>query len=420
MDASDTRLTACTNGSVPIVLSFNPSNYAVSTLYPTQGPASNGMLGGCSSNATYVTNTPFFSFTQNYIGYAASFLSNGDPAICQWDFTSFTTMPTYGNGKVTSIVDLSTCVAGLAGKGYGVYEDDVTVSADDQTFAALGSTTAGQGSSGAVYAIVWNRTNGCRVWRTDTGAVTGAWGTTGTISLTDTFLLHNVRLSKNGNYLKVTQNTCGGGGCTNVRNTYIWNIATLTVTAIVNDSTAGCGHNAIGYTVLFNNCLSQGSLFWTRPFSSNDQAGTNRVTTYPSPLTSQDSHMSMNNGNSADTNPVIQALYTGSFSVSNAWENEILGVRLDGSGLVYRFAHTYNTGLDTQGFDAEYSIGTPSADGKFYIWASDWDGMLGQIGGGASSCTIGTDCRSDVFVAILPLISTTPPQPPTSLTVVVK
>lgn len=418
MDASDTRLTACTGGSVPIVLSFNPNTYAIATLYPTQGPASDGMLGSCSSKATYVTNTPFFSFTRNDIGYAESFLSNGDPAICQWDFTSSTTMPTYSNGKVTPIVDLSTCVSALEGLGYGnMYTDDVTVSADDQTFAALGSTTARQDSTGAVYVIVWNRANGCRVWRTDTGAITGAWGATGNISITDTFYLHNVRLSKNGNYLKVTQNTCVGGGCTSTSNTYIWKISTVTVTRIINDATGGCGHNAIGWLSTFNSCLSQGSLFWVRPFSNNDQNGTSPIAVYPSTFTNQDVHMGFNNGNTNDTNPVMAALYTGSFGVTNAWDNEILGVRLDGTGVAYRFAHTYETGLDAQDFDAEFAIGNSSADGKYYMWASDWDGMLGQIGGGSSRCTIGIDCRADVFVAILPLITATPPQPPTSLTV---
>jgi len=420
MDSSDTRFTACTAGSVPIVLSFNPSTNQISTLYLGQG--SNSMLGGCSSNASFLTQTPFFSFTQAQVGYAESFLSNGDPAICAWNFSSATTMPTYRNGGVTSLVDLSTCVSALALVGYGsIATDDVTVSADDQTFAVLGSTTPNQGSTGAVYVIIWNRSNGCRVWRTDTGAITGAWGSIGSISLTDRFYLHNVRLSKNGNYVKVTQNTCTAspGGCTSNTNTYIWNIATLTVTRIVTDSTGGCGHNAIGQLGTFNACLSQSALFWTRPYSSNDQNGTNRVTTYPSPFSNQDSHMSMNNGNASDTNVVFNSLYRDDFAVTNAWDEEIVGVRLDGSGLVYRFAHSYITGQTTGSFGGKYGIGNVSADGKYYIWPTDWDGMLGQVGGGSSSCTIGTNCRADVFIAVLPLATGTPPAPPTSLRAVV-
>lgn len=424
MDSTDTRFTVCDAGGVPLAVSFNPSTNGIATLYPTQGPDSDGALGGCSSTATYMDSvTPFFSFKQPYIGYAESFLSNGDPAICQWNFASATTMPTYSNGGVTPVVDLAKCVSAMAGLGYGnAYVDDVTVSADDQTFAALGSTTPGQGSTGAVYVIVWNRTNGCRVWRTDTGAVTGAWGTTGTISLTDKFYLHNVRLSKNGNYLKVTQNTCftTPGSCTSLTNTYVWDISTLTVSRIVNDSTAGCGHNAIGWLNTINNCFGGGAttLFWTRPFSSNDQNGTSTTSTYPSPFTNQDSHPGYGNGNATDTNPVLQSLYTGSFAVTNAWDNEILGLRLDGSGTVYRFAHTYATGHDAQMFGAEFAIGNVSADGRYYLWSTDWDGMLGQIGGGSSSCKIGTNCRADVFIALLPLATSIVPSPPTSLRVV--
>jgi hypothetical protein len=259
-----------------------------------------------------------------------------------------------------------------------------------------------------VWVVVWNRTSGCRVWNTATGAVTGAWGTTGSIPLTDRFYLHNVRLSKNGNYLKVTQNTCTAspGGCTGNTNTYIWNIATLTVTRIVADGTNGCGHNAIGWTETMNLC----SGFQIRPFSSNDQSGTNALISYP-PNFTEDGHGSFNTGNSSDTNPVYWSLYNGTFAPVQAWDNEIIGVRLDGSGVGYRFAHTYATGLGVD-FGAKYGIGAVSADGKFYMWSTDWDGMLGQIGGGSSSCTIGTNCRDDVFLAALSLGSGQAVAPP--------
>lgn len=402
MNLTDTRVALC-DTDVPVIFSFNGGTTppTITPLYAGQGPASDGLLGGCSSNAQFITTSPFFSFAQTYIAYAESFLSNGNPAICAWNFASTTTMPTYSNGGVTSVVDLSSCVSAMAGLGYGhVYVDDITVSADDQTFAALGSTTTGQGSSGNVYVIVWNRTNGCRVWNTSTATISGAWGATGSTSLTDEFVLHNVRLSKNGNYLKVTQSDCLGGGCTSTRNTYVWNIATLTVNAIVNDATNGCGHNAIGWLNTINLCGG----FWTRPFSSNDQSGSNVISTYPTGQPSyypNDGHAGFTNGNATDTNPVMWSVYAGSFTPVYAWDNEIIGVRLDGSGVAYRFAHTYITGLDTENFGAEYGIGGVSQDGKYYIWPSDWDGMLGRIGGGSSTCTIGTNCRADVFLVKL-------------------
>jgi hypothetical protein len=415
MDMSDTRFTVCSGGSVPIVAAFDGSANppSITWLYGSQGDA--GMLGGCSSNAEFILTTPFFSFTQPQVGYAESFLSNGDPAICAWNFSSTTTMPTYGNGGVTNVVDLASCVPALAGVGFGNYTDDVTVSADDRTFAALGSTTPGQGSTGVVYVIVWNRTNGCRVWETDTGAVTGGWGPTGKINITDRFYIHNVRLNKAGNAVKVTTNTCtpSPGGCTPNTNTYIWFLSGLTVNRIVNDGTNGCGHSAIGYLNTMNDCGSQ--YFALRPLSSNDQVGNSILSTYPSPFNHEDGHFSWNAGNSTDTSPVFAALYTGTFEATDAWDNEILGLRTDGTGVAYRFLHNYITGLDKGNFGAAYGIGSVSQDGKYFLWTTDWDGMLGQIGGGSSSCTVGTNCRADIFLAILPVSSNTSPAPPTTV-----
>jgi hypothetical protein len=425
MDNSDTRFTVCSAGNEDQVESFNPSTHAIATLYPTQGPANDGALGGCGSGATFTYGTTlFFSFTQAQIAYAESFLSNGDPAICQYNFTSATTMPSYSNGGITSVVDLSTCVSAMAGVGYSTYTDDVSVSGDDQTFAALGSTTGGQGSTGAVYVIVWNRTTGCRVWNALTGAVTGSWGPTGTINITDKFYLHNVRINKAGTAIKVTQNTCAPspGGCTANTNIYVWPISGLTVNRIIADSTDGCGHTVIGALNTMNDCGNlSGSrgYFQLRPFSSNDQGGTSILSTYPSAFNNEDGHFSWAEDNGSDTNPVFAALYTGTFEATDAWDNEILGLRTDGSGTAYRFAHNYITGLDTENFGAEYGIGSVSQDGKYFIWGSDWDGMLGQIGGGSASCTIGTNCRADVFIAVLPFNNPSgSASPPLSLRVV--
>ena len=397
MDVSDTRFYVCTGGNVPVMFSFDGT-----TNPPTTAALYGAMLGGCEAAATYTLNLTF-SYTQPKVAYAENY-HGGNPALCQYDFTSSSTMPTYANGKITSLVDLSTCVAGLAGKDYNtIYTEDVSPSADDQTFAISGSTTSGQGSTGDVYVIVWNRTNGCRVWNTSTGAVTGSWGATGTISKTDTFYLHNVRMNKNGDWVKVSQNTCIGGGCTSVRNTYLWNIATLNVYAGVNDATAACGHGTVGYTHWINECSTGGNNtdFLERANTSDDAAGVQVTSGFPSPLSVQDAHISWNNGNSSDTTPVIMSLYTDDNSTTNACDNEITAMTTDGTGKMFRFAHTYITRADIQNFDAEFAIGNPSQDGKYYFWSTDWEGKLGQIGGGSSACTIGTDCRGDVFFAIL-------------------
>jgi hypothetical protein len=236
---------------------------------------------------------------------------------------------------------------------------------------------------------------------------------TGSINITDEFYLHNVRLSKNGNYVKVTQNTCGPspGGCTGNTNTYVWELSTLTVNRIVADGTNGCGHNAIGQVYTVNDCAG----FQTRPFTSNDQAGTVFITQVPALYPGLDGHLSAGAQNSTDTLPYFETLEGDVGLVANyAWDNEIVGLRNDGSGQAYRFVHNYDTSL-TSGTSLR-AIGSPSSDGKFYMWASDWDGMLGSTVG-LNSCTLGSNCRTDVFIAILPTLIALPPSPPTKLSI---
>ena len=80
-----------------------------------------------------------------------------------------------------------------------------------------------------------------------------------------------------------------------------------------------------------------------------------------------------------------------------AWRNEIFLIFQDGT--FRRFAHNLISG-QSQDFEAQYAIGTVSQDGRFFSFASDWLGTLGSTSG-ALSCTVGADCRSDVFVVEL-------------------
>jgi hypothetical protein len=80
------------------------------------------------------------------------------------------------------------------------------------------------------------------------------------------------------------------------------------------------------------------------------------------------------------------------------WYNEIIGIS-PVNGTVWRFAHTYVTAA-SQRFSTKYAIGSISQDGRFFAFSSDWMGTLGSESG-SSSCTVGTDCRGDVFVVAL-------------------
>ncbi|MGC2541496.1 MAG: hypothetical protein WA372_09855, partial [Candidatus Sulfotelmatobacter sp.] len=78
------------------------------------------------------------------------------------------------------------------------------------------------------------------------------------------------------------------------------------------------------------------------------------------------------------------------------WYNEIIAVAADGTDKTWRFGHTFIT-TKSQRFSTSYAIGSVSQDGKFFMFSSDWMGTLGSESGG-KACTIGSDCRGDVFV----------------------
>ncbi len=88
------------------------------------------------------------------------------------------------------------------------------------------------------------------------------------------------------------------------------------------------------------------------------------------------------------------------FTATDTWDNEILGISTNGSGKVYRFAHTYVNPADTP-----FTQGSISQDGKYLLWTSDWNGELGKTDGVTTACTIGTNCALGVFLAVLPIIS---------------
>jgi hypothetical protein len=242
------------------------------------------------------------------------------------------------------------------------------------------------------------------VWNTGTGAVTGNYGgaPTGTIGTPDQFILHNVRLGKSGAYVNVDADSCLNAACTsdNVQ-LYFWQINSLNVTEQTLNEATGCGHDATGYNVSVNKCNTSAELngMFFRKIAS-PETSISSPKTYPPGSSDNNAHLSWNNDNATDTAPFLVSFGLDSFSVTNAWDNEILGVATDGSGTVYRFAHTYATNQSPV-FAAADAIGDVSADGNYYFWTTDWDGMLGQHGGASESCDVATTCRSDVFVALL-------------------
>lgn len=405
LDISDSRFVLVNQGNGMIPFSWNGSALTATKLY-----GSSYQITSPLPNSDMV-----WSYTQPYIAYAMAINGSNNPAIYSWDFTSTSTAPTTGNGGVNQLVDLSTCVGAVAGLGYE-WAGVLTLSYDDQTFSINLSTTSGQGSSGNLYVILWNRSNGCRVWNTGTGAITGAWGATGTISLPDTFTLHDSELAPSGNYALVSYTTCLTSCSPTTWKQYFWNVPTTTVTYAANSSGADCGHYAAGYTHFVNNCdissSYNASTYLRIPYNDVNN-GSNPPLYVLNPqatpdVSNQDDHSGWQADNSSDTNPVCSTRTSPSTTPTTAYQNEIVCIQANvyGSASIWRFAHNYSSVAAGEPFAAYNAIGAVSKDGKWFLWSTDWFGMLGKNDGSTNACTTSPyNCRTDVFIMALPAIA---------------
>ena len=144
-----------------------------------------------------------------------------------------------------------------------------------------------------------------------------------------------------------------------------------------------------------------------RPFSNVNLVTALLTGSYPPNVSPFGTHLSWANDVPADTAPVFITTQTNQFVPIKAWENEILASSTNGSGTVWRLGHTYATNL-SQYFSAANAVSSVSQDGKWFAWATDWDGMLGNTNLSSSSCIVGVNCRTDVFIVQLPLEPSTP------------
>lgn len=381
------RVALCEAGNNQRVFGMNTTTYALTydASFPSPG------IGSI-----------YWSYTSPYTAYHAHKNGSNDLAIFSYDFTCAGGIATC-NPTPVQVVDLGTaCSLGvLTGNTSATVTEGLTVSGDDQTFGVLGSTTQSQGAAGAQYAIAWNRTNGCTYWNTGTGHVFVNGVDQGALAITDTFYMHNMRLAKSGAWMKVSmqsgtcQSTCSANW------NYFWQIASPKTVNVSLQTSNGCGHTAVGYSHFVNKCATghnANDLLETSFTSVN--TNTSLPVAFPSPVTSNGAHISWANDNASDANPFISIMEASAFAAVNGWDNELLGVATDGSGKVYRFAHTYATPTESP-----FVPGSISQDGTLLMWTSDWDGMLGNVSNSSAVCdpVSAVNCRSDVFLAVLPI-----------------
>lgn len=368
-NSTSTMFFVSTGGGGLVTMSFNPTTHAVAPLF--------GQLIPSASGGSWSHSNPQVAYTLEN--------ANLDPVIASLTFSSQTTPP-----QPVAIADLAkvpNCIPALA----GVTEwEELDVSRDEQTFIVAASSGI---QNSAVDVIVYNRTNGCRWYNTQTGQIGGNWGVSGQATTSDSFTVHSVRISQDGQTAIVSPGTGSSAR-------YFWDIASLTVTA--GSSDASDGHFAAGYAGYVNNPNFTADHTWCK-YGMSYRAFANLLNpTYVIPtvaecgdtLVSGDDHSSWNNDDTSDLQPFFTSTITVPLGtpITTAWQNEVLGFSVTNPGTVWRFFSTYSTGT-SQFFTCQNGIGTVSQDGKWFMFTSDWGNALGLDAAGNKRC--------DVFVGQL-------------------
>jgi len=354
--------------------SFNPSTLQASRMYVASYPSTAGLQLSRSGTWSRVNSNTFYVYSGT--------------TVLKYDFTDRTTPP-----SPQTVFDFTSSRNCLPAGFSTTWQSKAGVSAWDDVFGAAYSNSGGQGTG--IYAVAYKAGSGCSLLNTQTGQVTGDWGAKGTINIPDRWTVHNAKLSKDGNWLVLMPQICQSSTCS--KGPYFWQIGTTNVRSCGDAGQCG-GHWTEGYSHWVNNNNSPAGNELIRAFS--ETTVTNLTTSIPVGIIGPfDQHQSWNNVDPADSFPFLTSTWSSVSPFPTPWYNEIMGVATDGSGEVWRFAHSFITAR-SQNFSTRYAIGSVSQDGRFFLLSSDWMGTLGS-NTGSKNCTIGTDCRGDVFVVEL-------------------
>ena len=372
---NSTLLMVQDTGSGGYPYTFNPSTMQAARMYVSSFPTTNGLK---------VSNGGIWSYVNPNILYTDS-----GTVLSKYDFTDRNTPP-----SPQTLYDFTSSRNCLPAGFTATWTARGGGSADDTVFGMGYSNQGGQNTG--VYAVAYKVGSGCTVLNTQTGQVWGDWGAKGTINRTDRWTVHNVKLSKDGNWLVVAVGNCLLSVCS--QGPFFWQIGTTNVISC-GDGKSCDGHWTEGYTHWVNNNNTPISNQVIRLFDQSNSVN-NLTHSFPPGFTGNfDQHQSWNNVDLADSVPFASSTWSPTTPFPAPWYNEIIAVAADGSGTTWRFAHSFNS-TRSQNFSTQYAIGSISQDGKFFVFSSDWMGKLGSESG-ATTCTLGTDCRGDVFVVEL-------------------
>ena len=391
---------ASDSGTFGYFWSFNPATMVATFKYNTR-----------SGGVTDLNNNGNFSRVTENLFYAfGNTAGTTDGTVLQsWDVSSVTP-PTR-----VAVYDFASSANGVPA-GYMYTTDPPAVSSTDQTFAEGFSTSGSQGT--ARIAAAWTVGSGISVYNTLTGAVTGDYGSTGTIQCQNctggvtnpgTFTIHNIGLIGEQWVIIQVQACDGGSTCYNNASPYLWQRGTTSIWACV----TGCSGHHIDSGI--SNFITEYSTpFWSSHSVTSYGSGTSFPASYCSGVTTPfDAHGGWFNNTGADQEPFFISTTSGSSSPSYTFcnVNEILGIYAPSnaarSGSILRFAHTFS--LPTSNLAGQEGIISISQDGQFATMTSPMNNGLGSTAG-ATTCTPAVDCRSDVFVVrLVPPTATTAP-----------
>jgi hypothetical protein len=302
------------------------------------------------------------------------------------------------------VYDFSQCPGALPNNGGYDQLGEVFVSHDESTITV---------SIGNSMMATYNRNTGACHWLSTSEGMTDA----GPASLqpwpaaanSTGFSMHNATISANGSWVMVepgepVSNCSGSVNCS-----IFWQAGTSTTTLCT--IFGGCaGHMALGQNKAFyvisapaTNGVSVPAHYDFGLFSMSNPTGGNYhggpyIRLHPTgppyfnqyaPNTECNVSDTHPDWNTSDAQPIIVSSFVDQlvpgFSLTQihcAWDHEIDAVASDGSGTTWRFAHNRASGLANQLSDPDTSynaLSMPvcSSDGKYCMWATDWNGALG-------------------------------------------
>lgn len=207
--------------------------------------------------------------------------------------------------------------------------------------------------------------------------------------------IHGMSGGTGANWLPVTfhQQSWGGNGDA------VFDLSTNTWSLVTNADVYWSGHISMGNGTYANSAGSQNGLD-SRGILLRNPDGLMNSSQYQ--FVGQPSapwnnwcdadHNSWLNSLSNPGAPIISSRYGGNTGCAFAWTGEIVGMAVDGSNTVYRFAHNHNTANVCY---YGQSFAQISNDGKWILFSSPWDGNLG------SDTAFGCGTRIDTFILSL-------------------